>query len=199
MTSQHEFIAPSWDQIYELLMILTDKIKEARYRPDLIIGICRGGWPPARVLSDLLDNPNLANVRVEFYIDIKETAEEPRIIQPVSVSVKGKKVLVVDDVADSGKSLKLVREHLVEEGASDVRICTIYHKPWSIIAPEYSMEKTEAWIVFPWERRETCAKIGQRLKNEGKSLKEIEDALVKIGLKRSHVRHFLRDIFKESK
>jgi len=197
--SRCEFIAPSWDQIYELLIGLTDKIKKARYRPDLIIGICRGGWPPARVLSDLLDNPNLANVRVEFYTDIKKTAEEPRIIQPVSTSVRGKKVLVVDDVADTGESLKLVRAHLLAKGASDVRICTLYHKPWSIIAPEYSMEKTEAWIIFPWERREACAKIGQKLKNNGKSLKEIEDKLVKIGLNLSHVRRFLRNIFKESR
>jgi len=76
-------------------------------------------------MSDLLENPELANVKAEFYLSVAETKGEPVITQPVSVSVKGKKVLVVDDVADTCKSLALVRKHLKEQGATQVKIATI--------------------------------------------------------------------------
>ena len=140
----------------------------------------------------------MANVKVEFYLDIYETVKEPKITQPVSTNVKGRRVLVVDDVADSGKSLKLVKEHLAEQGASDVKICAIYYKPWSILLPDYYARKTEAWIIFPWERWESIKKIGNKLRKQGKSLKEIEDELVMMGLERSLVREFLHEILRES-
>ncbi len=194
-----KYDVPTWEDIYEFLIELAERIGQSGFKPDIIVGVARGGWPPARILSDFLQNPNLANIKAEFYVDIYKTTEEPRITQPISASVKGKNVLVADDVADSGKSLELIRKHLLEEGASNVRICTIYYKPWSIVIPDYYAKKTDAWVVFPWERKEASAKIGQKLKNEGKSLKEIENTLVKIGIKRQHVRHFIKDIFRERK
>lgn len=186
---------PPWDLIYQLLVKIADKIKKSGFNPEIIVGVARGGWPPARVLSDLLENPNLANVKAEFYLDIYKTIEKPRITQPISTSVKGKGVLVVDDVADSGKSLKLVREHLLREGASEVRICTLYYKPWSIVTPDYYMKKTEAWVIFPWERRESVRKIGQKLRAEGKSLEEIEAELIKIGLAPPLVKKFVKELW----
>ncbi|HID17592.1 TPA: phosphoribosyltransferase, partial [Candidatus Bathyarchaeota archaeon] len=103
---------------------LADKIK-GRFSPDVIVGIARGGWIPARILSDLLENPNVASVRVEFYVDVGKTAETPRITQGVSVPLEGKKVLVVDDVADTGKSLRAVLRYLEELGAKEVKAATL--------------------------------------------------------------------------
>ena len=96
LSSELEFEVPSWEQIYELLLSLANRIRKANFRPDVIVGISRGGWPPARIMSDLLENPELANVKAEFYLGVAETKGEPVITQPVSVSVMGKKVLVVD-------------------------------------------------------------------------------------------------------
>jgi len=106
-----EFEVPTWNQIYKMLMKIAEKIRNDNFKPDVIVGVSRGGWPPARVLSDLLENPNLANVKVEFYVGVAETKGEPTLTQPVSVNVAGKKVLVVDEVADTGKSLQLIKEH----------------------------------------------------------------------------------------
>ncbi len=198
MPEEITYEVPTWGELYKMTIELADKVKESRFQPEIIVGVSRGGWTPARVMSDLLDNPNLANVRVQFYEDIYRTSEEPQITQPVSVPVKGKRVLVVDDVADTGKSLKLIREKLLEDGAAEVRIATIFFKPWSITRPDFYVKTTDAWICFSWEWYESVKKIGGKLRSEGKPLPLIEEFLVSIGMEPFIVRKFVREIFKES-
>jgi len=182
MVESLEFVIPSWDEIYECLLDLADKIRGGGFKPDVIVGVSRGGWPPARVMSDLLGNPEIANVRAEFYEGVAETKGEPVITQPVSVSVEGKRVLVMDDVADTGKSLRLVKSHLRERGAAEVRIATVYYKPWSVVVPDYYMRETRSWIIFPWERKEAVRNIINRYRSAGKAVKEAKDKLVRSGL-----------------
>jgi len=194
LSSELEFEVPSWEQIYELLLNLANRIRKANFRPDVIVGISRGGWPPARIMSDLLENPELANVKAEFYLGVAETKGEPVITQPVSVSVMGKKVLVVDDVADTGKSLHLVRSHLKEHGATEVKVATIYYKPWSILTPDWYEKETSLWVIFPWERKETVRNIVEKYKDQGKSIEEAKENLVRYGLDRKLVERFIREI-----
>ena len=125
---------------------------------------------------------------------MQKPKENPVITQPVSVSVRGKKVLVVDEVADTGKSLRLVRSHLKEEGATEVKIATIYYKPWSIVVPDYYERETSLWIVFPWERKETIRNIIQQYKSEGKTVGDAKEKLVKAGLNAKLVEQFIREI-----
>lgn len=188
------FEVPSWEQIYGMLLSLAEKIKVNGFKPDVIVGVCRGGWPPARVISDLLENAELANVKAEFYLGVGETKGEPVITQPVSTSVRGKNVLVVDEVADTGKSLRLVKEHLMERGASQVKIATIYYKPWSIIIPDYYEKETSLWIVFPWEIKETVRKLVEKCRREGKAFSEEKRKLVEAGLDAELIERFLREI-----
>jgi len=145
-------------------------------------------------MSDLLENPELASVKAEFYLGIAETKVEPVITQPVSVSVMGKKVLVVDDVADTGKSLHLVRSHLKENGATEVKIATIYYKPWSTLIPDWYEKETSSWVIFPWERKETVRNIIERYKARGKSIEEANEKLVQSGLDRKLVERFIQEI-----
>ncbi|MCZ2856566.1 MAG: phosphoribosyltransferase [Candidatus Bathyarchaeota archaeon] len=189
-----EFDIPTWEQIYTLLLNLSDQIKRAKFRPDVIVGVSRGGWPPARILSDLLENPELANVKAEFYLGVAKTKGEPVITQPVSVSVHGKKILIVDDVADTGKSLRLVRSHLKEQSAADVKIATIYYKPWSVVTPDWFERETSHWIIFPWERKETVRNVVKRFKGEGKTVEEAKEILIHHGLDRKLVERFLKEI-----
>src|SRR6266480_4344543 len=95
-----------------MLLDLAQQIKKDRYKPEIIVGVSRGGWPPARVMSDLLQNPNLANMRVEFYKDIGVRNKKPRITQPVTMEDVGKQVLVADDVSDTGPSLRGLTNHM---------------------------------------------------------------------------------------
>src|SRR2546428_11891971 len=127
-----KYVAPSWDDVYDMMIEHARQIKSAGCSPEVIVGVFRGGWPPARVMSDLLENPNLANMKVEFYKNIGVTAQRPKITQPVTSEVVGKRVLVVDDVADSGQSLRVAYGHLRQKGAQEIRVCTLYLKPKSI-------------------------------------------------------------------
>ncbi|MGC8997848.1 MAG: phosphoribosyltransferase [Candidatus Bathyarchaeia archaeon] len=192
-----EFEVPTWNQIYKMLMQIAGKIRKDNFKPDVIVGVSRGGWPPARVLSDLLENPNLANVKVEFYVGVAETKGEPTLTQPVSVNVAGKRVLVVDEVADTGKSLQLIKQHLQKEGAAEVKIATIYLKPWSIIKPDYYAKETSRWIVFPWEIKETIRKIAKKCREQGKPIERNMEKLVRAGLSRRLVNRFLKEIREE--
>ena len=194
MVESLEFVIPSWDEIYECLLDLADKIRGEGFKADVIVGVSRGGWPPARVMSDLLENPEIANVKAEFYQGVAETKGEPVITQPVSVSVKGKRVLVMDDVADTGKSLRLVKSHLKERGAAEVKIATVYYKPWSVIIPDYYMKETHSWIIFPWERKETIRNIIGRYRSAGRTVKEAKDKLVRSGLDSELVDRLAREM-----
>lgn len=199
MRLELEFEIPQWNQIYTMLLSLAEKIGNSGFKPDIIVGVSRGGWPPARVLSDLLSNPNLANVRAEFYLGVAETKGEPSLTQPVSVEVKGKKVLIVDEVADTGKSLKLVKEHIVERGATEVKIATVYYKPWSIVKPDFYEKETSHWIVFPWEIKETIRKLLKKCKERQRSIEAETVKLVSSGIPRELVERFLNEIAEEDK
>jgi hypoxanthine phosphoribosyltransferase len=192
-----EFEVPKWNQIYHMLLNLAEKIRKTGFEPDIIVGVSRGGWPPARVLSDLLDNPNLANVRAEFYLGVAETKGEPTLTQPVSMAVAGRKVLVVDEIADTGKSLKLVKEHIIQRGATEVKIATVYYKPSSIVTPEYYEKETNRWVVFPWEVKETVRKIAERCREKGKLVEEKTAKLVEAGISAELVKRFLNEILEE--
>ncbi len=194
MNSEPKFEVPTWEQIYESLLDLADRLQKANFKPDVIVGVSRGGWPLARIMSDLLENPELANVKTEFYLGVAKTKGEPVITQPVSTSVTGKKILVVDEVADTGESLRLVQSHLKERGATEVKILTMYCKPWSVVVPDWYGKETSRWIVFPWERKETVRQVLKEYKSRKKSVEEAVEKLVQSGLDRKLVERFIREI-----
>ena len=192
-----EFEIPSWNQIYGLLLKLSEKIRKSGFEPDVIVGVSRGGLIPARIMSDLLENSKLANVTTEFYVGMAKTKSEPTITQPVSFPVKDKKVLVVDDLADTGESLKLVNVHLKKQGASEIKIATIYYKPWSIIVPHYYEKQTRCWIVFPWEQKETVRKTVEKTRGENGPMEYAKEKLISSGLDRKIVEQFIKEIAEE--
>lgn len=197
MPSEFKFEVPTWNQIYDMLLEVADEIRKDEFRPDIIVGISRGGWPPARILSDLLSNPNVANVRAEFYLGVEETSDEPVLTQPISVNVRDKKILIVDEVADTGKSSKLVKDYIIQEGAKEAKIVTVYYKPWSIVKPDYCAKETRDWIVFPWEIKETLRKIIEKCRDERRSFEVETSKLVKAGVRADLVARFMKEIHEE--
>jgi hypothetical protein len=99
----------------------------------------------------MLGTENIGVVEVKFYKGIEERAERPIITQPLTADVKGKNVLVVDDVVDSGRTLEIVTEQVRLRGARSVRTAVLFYKPKSIIRPDFFAQETSEWVVFPWE------------------------------------------------
>lgn len=186
-----EYIAPSWDEVYNLLLKLAKKIVDEKYRPDSIVGIARGGWIIARVLSDLLDINKMGNIRVEFYEDLLLTRDRPYITQEISVEIRGKKVLLCDDVADTGQSLKVAVDYLNSKDVSEIKIATLHLKPKAIVRPNYYASETDAWIIYPWEIFETIKSITRKLDKEGKSSEEIKKELARTKVQPKYITYFM--------
>jgi hypoxanthine phosphoribosyltransferase len=197
LETEVKFEVPTWNQIYEMLLSQAEKIRKSGFKPDITIAISRGGWLPARVLSDLLETPSLADVSVEYYLGVAEAKNEPVLTQGVLVALKDKKVLIADDVADTGKTLKLVKEHIMQQGAKEARTATVYYKPWSVVKPDYYERETRLWIVFPWEIRETIRRIVEKRRDEDVSIEKETAKLVEAGLPKQLAERFLREMFEE--
>jgi hypoxanthine phosphoribosyltransferase len=177
-----DFEIPSWERIHWFSIEVAEEVKRSKFNPDIIVGISRGGWVPARIISDLLEKAVLANVSVEFYEQLGETKGKPTITQPISISVKEKKLLLVDDVADTGQSLALVKKYLKDVGALEIKIASVYYKPWSTVIPDYYRKETSLWIIFPWEVKESLRKIFEKFRGQNITVDDIKQKLLQLGL-----------------
>lgn len=193
MEDKNEFEVLTWESTYNMLLTQAEKIRRSGFKPDVIVGVAKGGCIPARVLSDLLEVSALAMVQVEFYVDIAKPGAKPILKQEIAVTVNSKKVLLVDDIADTGRSLQLAQAHVLQRGASEVKTATLYKKPGSTITPDYYEEETRLWLVFPWETKETIRKIVEAHREETAIGREIAK-LVNAGLPKQLAERFLREI-----
>jgi hypoxanthine phosphoribosyltransferase len=194
LVSEQRFEVPTWNRIYNMLIELADKVRMNCFEPDILVGISRGGWLPTRILSDLLENPYITSVGVEFYVGVYETSREPILTQPLSVNAFEKKILLVDDVVDTGKSAMLMKSHLVGAGAEEIRLLTLYYKPWSIVKPDFYSMETSDWIVFPWEIKETLRKLLEKYKEKPELVTEITSLLIRDGVPKELIERFLTEI-----
>lgn len=130
---------------------LAQTVADDRFEPDVVLSIARGGVFVAGGLAYALDCKNIHLVNVEFYTGVGTTLEMPVMLAPVPnvIDFSDKKVLIADDVADTGKTLKLVRDFCIDHVA-EVRSAVIYEKPHSLVKCEYVWKKTDRWINFPW-------------------------------------------------
>jgi len=177
----------SWDDVQTLSEEVAAKVKESGYDPDLIVAVSRGGFDPARILSDQLGVNRLACVQIEYYTGVDNRGRIPRIIYPLNADVPGLKALVVDDVSDTGASLKAALEHVEDRGASEVRVATLHVKPWTTFIPDYHAAEVDGWIVYPWEPVETMSSMAEGLEKRGLIRPEIKRRLVEMGFSRKLV------------
>ncbi|MBH5302261.1 phosphoribosyltransferase [Corynebacterium ulcerans] len=141
----------TWDGFGNANRELAQQIVDDGYDPEIIVAVARGGLVPAGALSYSMGVKLSDAINVEFYTDVNETLPDPVLLEPLLDinSIKGRRVLVVDDVADSGRTLQLVLKLLESHGA-EVRSAVIYAKSRSVVSPTYVWKHTDEWIVFPW-------------------------------------------------
>ncbi|WP_299045017.1 phosphoribosyltransferase [uncultured Actinomyces sp.] len=150
----------TWELFGTASRELSAQVVASGWVPDLIIAVARGGLIPAGAISYAIGVKAMGSMNVEFYTGIGETLAEPVVLPPLmdASELPGKKVLVVDDVADSGKTLRMVMELLRHEGLQlggasvpvEARSACIYLKPRSVHRPDYVWRETDKWINFPW-------------------------------------------------
>ena len=144
-----------WKELGQGTRALAELVADDGYRPDMILAIARGGLLVAGALSYALGVKNTFTMNVEFYTGVDERLELPMILPPVPdlVDFAETKVLVADDVADTGATLALVQEFCAGKVA-EVRCAVLYEKPHSTVQCEYVWRRTDRWIDFPWSARD---------------------------------------------
>jgi uncharacterized protein len=141
----------SWTQLGEASRELARAIVDDGYEPDLILGIARGGLLVAGALSYAIGVKNTFTMNVEFYTGVDERLPVPMILPPVPalVDLQDARMLIADDVADTGQTLALVKGFCAGQ-VGEVRTAVLYEKPRSIVTCDYVWRRTELWIDFPW-------------------------------------------------
>ena len=130
---------------------LARQVVESGFEPDVVLGVARGGLGLAMGLGYALDVKNLSAVNVEFYTGVDERLDVPIMLPPTpkAVELSGLKVLIADDVSDSGRTLELVRDFFADH-VTETRVAVVYEKSHTIVKADYVWRRTERWIDFPW-------------------------------------------------
>lgn len=141
----------TWERFGTATRELAEGVVASGFRPDIVVAVARGGLLPGGAVAYALGAKSIGALNVEFYTDIGQTLIDPRLLPPHldTSALSGARVLVVDDVADSGRTLALVMDMMSEHGA-EARSAVLYSKPRSVIRPDYSWRDTDLWITFPW-------------------------------------------------
>ena len=156
MSSEREVM--TWDDLGCAARALAEAIHADGWWPDLILGIARGGLLVAGALSYAMGVKNVCTMNVEFYSGVDERLEAPMILPPVPelIHLESARVLVADDVADTGATLELVKRFCVGK-VGEVRTAVLYEKPWTTFRCEYVWRRSDRWITFPWSARPAIA------------------------------------------
>ena len=149
MTEQRERL--SWPAFGTAVRELATRVHADGYEPDLILSIARGGLLVGAALGYALDVKNTWTMNVEFYTGVDERLDVPMILPPVPelVDLDSARMLIADDVADTGETLRLVKDFCAGKVA-EVRCAVLYEKPHSLVGCEYVWRRTDLWIEFPW-------------------------------------------------
>ncbi|HXH96709.1 MAG TPA: phosphoribosyltransferase [Gaiellaceae bacterium] len=141
----------SWDDLGAGARFLARAVHDDGYRPDMVLAIARGGLLVAGAVAYALGVKNTYTMNVEFYTGIDARLDVPMILPPVPdfVDLHETRVLIADDVADTGSTIALVKEFCADKVA-EVRCAVLYEKPRSMVQCEYVWRRTDRWIEFPW-------------------------------------------------
>ena len=140
-----------WLEFGDASRDLAHDVLASGFEPEVVVAIARGGHLLAGSIAYALGVKSCGALNVEFYTGVGERLEAPIVLPPMldEQSLTGKRVLLVDDVSDSGRTLDMVMQ-LLKAGGADVRSIVLYTKPGTVHEPDYTWRRTPLWITFPW-------------------------------------------------
>jgi len=142
----------TFEEVYEMVRKVSEQVKASGYSPTTIVGLARGGWIPARLMCDFLGLTDLISLKVEHWLQTGKTKDEATIRYPLTADLRGKRLLIVDDITDTGKSLITSLEYLKKLNPEDMRVATMQYIPQSMFKPDYYAEEVKVWtwFIYPW-------------------------------------------------
>lgn len=156
----------TWAEIDRWADTLTAKVRAAGRVPDVIVGLTRGGWVPARLLADRLLVKRMGALRAQHWGVTATPTGKAEITEGLTAPVADSNVLVVDDITDTGESLELAVAHVRERGPARVESAAYLHIGHSKYVPTYHAEEIPGdrwvWVVFPWTYWEDLTTLGGR-------------------------------------
>lgn len=187
------YIAPSWEEMHQVSLDLGVKILRKNIEFDVLVTLIKGGWTWSRTMADILFIQELTSFRLRLY-DPKYPGvklDKPILETSLNHNLEKKRVLLFDDVDDSGESLNFALNYLKNFKPFFIKTATLFHKPHSKIIPDFYGSITSSWIIFPHERRETIFGLANKWKSLKIDEKTIKKRLIKIGLPKKEVELFL--------
>ena len=140
----------SWERFAGLSAILAEKLADDKI--EVVVGIARAGLFPATEVACAL-RKELFPVRVTRRVDDRVTFQQPVWKEDVSKEVEGKIVAVIDEIADTGGTLRLVAQRVQEQGAGHVITACLVNHSWASPAPDHTALVTDALVMFPWDKQ----------------------------------------------
>lgn len=187
-----QYLPIDWSLYHDLTRKLAASLLSHASKVDQIVAISRGGLTLGHLLSDFLRIP-VATFTIQSYTDIQNRGEV-KITEPLKSSIKNKHVILVDDVADSGTTLKRAITYLKRFRPSKVTTVTMFFKPHSVFRPDFIARQTTKWILFPYEPTEMILAITKGMEKEGKTKGEIQQKLTSLGYTPEYIR-FVRKYY----
>ena len=166
----------SWDEIVDWTRGLAGEIKESGWKPQVIVAVARGGYVPARLLADFLDVTNMLSVQSQHWTEAAKAEERAILKYPYKVDLQGENVLVVDDIVDTGETLRLARDY-VRDNWNPGTVKTAALQWISSVAkfkPDYYLIEVKdwTWFQYPWTRLEDLKDFLKRILREDERLKQ---------------------------
>jgi hypoxanthine phosphoribosyltransferase len=145
----------TWDLFGSASRELAQLVADDGYVPEMILSIARGGLLVGGALGYALGVKNVYTMNVEFYTGVDERLEVPRILPPAPdfVDLEDARILIADDVADTGHTLESVEEFCAGK-VGEVRVAVLYEKSRSLVKCDYVWRRTDRWINFPWSEKD---------------------------------------------
>ncbi len=170
----------TYDEITKWTLDVARQIQDCRCTPTVIIGLTRGGWIPARLLCDYLHVKKLYAVKTEHWGITASQDGKALLTQELNADIAHETVLIVDDITDTGESLKLAISHIKEMRPKEIKSTTLLHIGHSTIEPDfYSVKVAESdwtWFIFPWNLHEDLRTLMPKTLHEGKTEQEVRQA-----------------------
>jgi uncharacterized protein len=156
----------TWAEVDGWADRLAEQVRAAERIPATLVGLTRGGWVPARMLSDRLGVKRIVSIRAQHWGVTATPDGAASVSEGLSGPVRGERVLIVDDITDTGESLALAVEHVRAGHAAEVETATFLHIPHSKLRPTYVAEEIPrdawVWVVFPWNYWEDLVVLAQK-------------------------------------